>query len=156
MQAYFTRKMEMIGDITIEQCEKGISAVCWGHVKGRGREMETPLLAKAFSELEEYLDGKRRDFDVPLALEGTPFQVSVYEALRAIPYGKTVSYEDVAIAVGRPLACRAVGQANHKNPIPLFVPCHRVVNKNGGLGGFAPGLDFKRALLALEKRNADN
>jgi methylated-DNA-[protein]-cysteine S-methyltransferase len=148
--------MDMIGDITIEQSDERISAVYWGRVEARGREMQTPLLAEAFSQLREYLDGKRRDFSVPLALKGTPFQVSVYEALRAIPYGKTASYEDIAIAVGRPLACRAVGQANHRNPIPLFVPCHRVVNKNGGLGGFAPGLDFKRDLLALEKRNAVN
>lgn len=116
----------------------------------RGREEESPLLRAARTQLLEYLSGARRSFDLPLDPAGTDFQRSVWEALRAIPYGQTRTYGEIAAAVGRPRAVRAVGQANHVNPLPIFIPCHRVVGKNGALTGYAGGLDLKGALLALE------
>ena len=116
----------------------------------RVRGEETPLLRAAREELLAYFAGERRDFDLPLAPAGTDFQRAVWEALRAIPYGQTRTYGEIAAAVGRPKAVRAVGQANHVNPLPIFIPCHRVVGKGGALTGYAGGLDLKRALLALE------
>lgn len=116
----------------------------------RGREEESPLLGAARTQLLEYLSGTRRAFDLPLDPAGTDFQRSVWEALRAIPYGQTRTYGEIAAVVGRPRAVRAVGQANHVNPLPIFIPCHRVVGKNGALTGYAGGLDLKGALLALE------
>ena len=116
----------------------------------RGRGEETPLLRAAREALLPYFAGERRDFDLPLAPAGTDFQRAVWEALRAIPYGQTRTYGEIAAAVGRPKAVRAVGQANHVNPLPIFIPCHRVVGKGGALTGYAGGLDLKRALLALE------
>ena len=114
------------------------------------REGETPLTARAAAELEEYFAGGRKAFSVPLSPEGTPFQQSVWQALREIPYGQTRSYGQIAAAVGRPRAARAVGMANHDNPLLIFTPCHRVVGKNGALTGFACGLEVKRRLLELE------
>lgn len=113
-------------------------------------EGETPLTAWAAAELEEYFSGRRRGFTVPLSPSGTPFQQSVWQALREIPYGQTRSYGQIAAAVGRPGAARAVGMANHDNPLLIFTPCHRVVGKNGALTGFACGLEVKRRLLELE------
>lgn len=116
----------------------------------RGRGEETPLLRAARTELLEYLSGARRSFDLPLDPAGTDFQRAVWEALGTIPYGQTRTYGEIAAAVGRPKSVRAVGQANHVNPLPIFIPCHRVVGKNGALTGYAGGLDLKGALLALE------
>lgn len=111
----------------------------------------TPLLAEARRQLEEYFAGSRRVFDLPLAPEGTAFQQAVWEALRAIPYGETRTYGQIAAAVGRPKASRAVGGACHCNPIGIIIPCHRVVGSSGRLTGYAGGLDRKAALLALEQ-----
>lgn len=111
---------------------------------------ETPLLRQAAAEIEEYLDGRRKEFQVPIHLAGTAFQKKVWEALRRIPYGETRSYQEIAESVGNPKACRAVGMANHKNPIMILVPCHRVIGKNGNLTGYAGGLEIKRFLLELE------
>jgi methylated-DNA-[protein]-cysteine S-methyltransferase len=98
----------------------------------------------------EYFAGDRRDFDLPLAPSGTSFQLAVWNVLRSIPYGATWSYLDVANAIGKPAACRAVGAANGANPLPIVVPCHRVIGSNGSLTGFGGGIDVKRRLLALE------
>lgn len=113
-------------------------------------EGETPITLQAAEELEEYFAGKRQTFTVPLSPHGTDFQQSVWEALRAIPYGETRTYGEIAAAAGRPRAARAVGMANHDNPLLIFTPCHRVVGKNGALTGFACGLEVKRRLLELE------
>lgn len=113
-------------------------------------EGETPLLARASLELEEYFDRKRTVFTAPLCPAGTPFQQSVWAALQTIPCGQTAGYRDIAVKIGRPNAARAVGQANGKNPIPILIPCHRVVTAGGSLGGYSLGLDVKRRLLALE------
>jgi methylated-DNA-[protein]-cysteine S-methyltransferase len=110
--------------------------------------------AAAVSELEEYFAGRRRDFDLPLAPEGTEFQRSVWRALRRIPYGETVSYGELARRIGNPRASRAVGLANGANPIPIIVPCHRVIGADGSLTGFGGGLEIKGKLLALERTHA--
>jgi methylated-DNA-[protein]-cysteine S-methyltransferase len=108
------------------------------------------ILAAAAAQLGEYFDGRRRRFDVPLRLEGTPFQRSVWTALPDIPYGGTVSYAELAERIGRPGAARATGRAVGQNPIAVIVPCHRVIGSDGGLTGYAGGLPAKRSLLRLE------
>jgi len=105
-------------------------------------------------QLSEYFAGERKNFDVPLSLDGTEFQVSVLEALLDIPYGETTSYGAIAKQIGRPKAVRAVGAANGRNPIPIIVPCHRVIGSSGDLTGFGGGLDTKAALLRLEAENS--
>lgn len=111
----------------------------------------TSLLAQAQRQLEEYFAGQRTAFDLPLRPQGTAFQRSVWQALQAIPYGETRTYGQIAAAVGRPKASRAVGGACHCNPIGIIIPCHRVVGASGSLTGYAGGLDRKAALLALEQ-----
>ena len=110
------------------------------------------LLLRAAAELDEYFAGRRRDFTLPLAPRGTAFQQAVWEALRSIPYGQTRTYAEIAQAVGKPRACRAVGMANHHNPIAILIPCHRVVGSDGSLTGYAAGVGIKAQLLALERR----
>ena len=114
---------------------------------------EDALLDCVQMQLEEYFAGKRREFDVPLAPKGTDFQKKVWNALLQIPYGCTDSYSGIAEKIGSPKAARAVGMANHVNPIPVIVPCHRVVGKGGKLVGYAGGLDMKTTLLDIEKQN---
>ena len=113
-------------------------------------EGETWPTAWAAAELEEYFGRRRKVFTVPLSPHGTKFQLTVWEALREIPYGQTRAYGEIAEAVGRPKAARAVGMANHDNPLLILTPCHRVVGKGGALTGFACGLEIKRRLLELE------
>lgn len=110
---------------------------------------EKPFAA-ARAQLDEYFAGARTEFDLPLRLTGTDFQLAVLEELQKIPYGETASYRDVAERIGRPRAVRAVGAANGRNPIPIVVPCHRVIGASGDLTGFGGGLDTKAALLRLE------
>ena len=114
---------------------------------------ETTLIKKAASQLFEYLNGKRRDFNLPLLKEGTDFQISVWNELLKIPYGETRSYKDIAIAINNEKAVRAVGMANNRNKIPIFIPCHRVIGSNKKLVGYGGGLEIKEFLLNLEKRN---
>ncbi|MHB1626946.1 MAG: methylated-DNA--[protein]-cysteine S-methyltransferase [Bacilli bacterium] len=108
-------------------------------------------LAPYLGQLQTYFDGTRKEFTVPMDLRGTPFQVSVWRTLMTIPYGETKSYSEIAEAIHRPTATRAVGLANRANPVPIVVPCHRVIGKNGTLTGYSGGLDIKRRLLALER-----
>ena len=115
-----------------------------------GPEGATPLTLRAAAELEEYFAGTRRQFTVPLSPVGTEFQLAVWQALRDIPDGQTRSYGEIAAAVGRPRAARAVGMANRSNPLLILTPCHRVIGSGGKLTGFACGLEVKRRLLALE------
>ena len=117
------------------------------------REGETPLLADAHRQLAAYFAGERQTFALPLAPAGTPFQQAVWQALREIPYGETCSYSDIARQVGKPKASRAVGMANHRNPLPVIIPCHRVVGAGGALTGYGGGLERKALLLALEREN---
>jgi methylated-DNA-[protein]-cysteine S-methyltransferase len=109
-----------------------------------------PLLIQAADQLRAYFAGELREFDIPLAPSGTAFEHHVWSAVSAIPYGATATYSEIATAVGRPSACRAVGAANGRNPLPVIVPCHRIVGAAGGLTGYGGGLDRKRSLLDLE------
>lgn len=109
-----------------------------------------PLLQEAIRQLEEYFSGKRTLFSLPLHPTGTDFQQATWRALQQIPYGETRSYQQIAEQIGHPKAVRAVGTANGKNPLPLLIPCHRVITSSGKLGGFAAGIDIKRKLLDLE------
>lgn len=101
-------------------------------------------------QLSQYFDGRRTDFDLQISLIGTEFQKRVWQELRNIPYGKTASYGEIAERINNPKACRAVGLANNKNPIPIIVPCHRIIGKDGSLTGFGGGLELKQQLLDLE------
>lgn len=150
-----------IGELLVAGDADGLSMIGFPHgVMRRAPEPdwifnEKPLAA-ACRQLREYFAGERREFDLPLNLTGTDFQVSVLRALRDIPYGETVSYGDIARRVGRPKAVRAVGAANGRNPIPIVIPCHRVIGSTGDLTGFGGGLDTKEALLRLEAENTSD
>ena len=140
-----------LGTFVLEGTEEALTALYLpGRDTGSAPFGESPLLLRGAAELTEYLSGRRRTFDLPLSPGGTPFQRQVWEALTAIPYGETRTYGEVAAAIGRPRAVRAVGQADHRNPRPILIPCHRVVGADGSLTGYAGGLALKRALLALE------
>ena len=139
------------GHLVLGEDEQGICLLRPGPAPVDARLLQTPLLDAAATQLHEYFEGQRTSFDLPLSLHGTPFQKACWAALRTIPYGETRSYAQQAAAVGRPHAWRAVGMANHVNPVMIFVPCHRVIGSNGKLTGYAGGLPFKRFLLDLER-----
>lgn len=139
-----------IGPLPLQADESAVSAMRFG--AGSAQDA-SPLLDAAEAQLREYFAGARRTFDLPLAPHGTAFQQRVWTALRAIPYGETRTYGELAAAIGSPNASRAVGMANHRNPIPIIIPCHRVIGANGTLTGYAGGLEIKRKLLALEGIN---
>ena len=148
---YFCYDTE-IGRIKIsEKDEKIIGLVFSDYKKENEIEKETELIKKAYTQLEEYISGKRTEFDIEIEMIGTEFQKKVWKELLNIPYGETRSYKDIAIAIGNGKACRAVGNANNKNPIAIIVPCHRVVGSNGSMTGYAGGLDIKEKLLKIEK-----
>jgi len=139
-----------VGPLTLTGTETALTGVAFGDCRG-GAEVAVPVLELAARELAEYFDGKRQEFTVPLAPAGTTFQKSVWEELRKIPYGETASYKDIALRLGKHWgAAIAVGQANSRNPIPIIIPCHRVIGADGRMAGYAGGLRIKKALLALE------
>lgn len=115
----------------------------------------TELLSMATIQLDEYFQGKRTTFSLPFKLTGTPFQLAVWKELQNIPYGKTTSYKEIAQKINKPKACRAVGMANNKNPLPIIIPCHRVIGSNGKLIGYAGGLKLKNYLLELEQSHTN-
>ena len=141
-----------IGCIGIVEEDQSLTHLLFNDKKSPGDTVEkwTPLLQNVAKQLKEYLAGRRREFDIPLKLSGTDFQLSVWNALLTIPYGETRSYREIAEQVGSPKAYRAVGMANHWNPIAIIVPCHRVIGADGSLTGFGGGLELKRQLLELE------
>jgi len=141
-----------VGPLTLASSEKGLHSVRFGMVVPSDGIVDEHVNAFALTQLSEYFSGKRTEFDLPLAMEGTTFQMKVWRALLEIPYGDTRSYADVAKAIGRPGASRAVGMANHQNRIPVVVPCHRVVGRDGSLTGYAGGLELKNKLLSIERR----
>ena len=142
----------IIGYLTISADEQGITDVSFGKRNPvHAVCQETPVIKQAVSELQEYFEGRRREFTVPLHPQGTDFQLRVWQVLRTIPYGKTWSYKQVATAAGNPNASRAVGMANNRNPIAIIIPCHRVIGANGCLVGYAGGLDVKEKLLQIEQ-----
>ena len=113
---------------------------------------DAKVLRNTISQLDEYINGQRQVFDMPIAIcTGTPFQQKVWQALRQIPYGQTISYAQLANHIGQPTACRAVANANGKNPISLIIPCHRVIASDGKLGGYTGGIEIKQTLLDIEQ-----
>lgn len=136
------------GPVTVHANEQAVTAIVFAYPKAP--VAPTALTKTAIAQLSEYFSGHRRDFTLPLAPHGTPFQQRVWSALCEIPYGETRSYADLANAIGNPKAVRAVGLANSKNPVSICIPCHRVIGKNGALTGYAGGLDRKAFLLNLE------
>ncbi len=151
-----------IGTLTLAGSDDAIHGIHFG-VRRESATFKEPTdaaalpngaLAAAAAQIRAYFAGELREFDLPLAPRGTPFQQSVWDHLRGIPFGETTTYSAIAQAIGRPSAVRAVGAANGANPLPLVVPCHRVVGSNGSLTGFGGGIDVKRWLLDHEARVA--
>jgi methylated-DNA-[protein]-cysteine S-methyltransferase len=143
-----------IGGVGIAERDGAISLVFFeGREDVLGYERsETPLIKEAARQLDEYFAGLRTAFDLPLSLDGTAFQTAVWNALLTIEYGETRSYKDIAAQIGKPRAARAVGSANHRNPIAIIVPCHRVIGHDGSLTGYGGGLHVKQFLLGLERK----
>jgi methylated-DNA-[protein]-cysteine S-methyltransferase len=153
----YTRINSPVGRLLLAGDGRGLRLVSFEN----GRRGSTPqpdwtedktAFGEAIRQLQAYFGGELREFDLPLTLEGTEFQLSVWQSLRSIPYGETISYAQLAQRIGNPKAVRAVGLANGCNPIPIIIPCHRVIGSDGSLTGFGGGLPTKRKLLALENR----
>lgn len=143
----------IIGNIGIEASDLGVHHIYFTEQDLPYQNIETELIRKTCIQLDEYFEGKRIKFELPLICEGTKFQKEVWNKLIEIPYGETRSYQNIAIDLNNPNACRAVGMANNKNPIPIIIPCHRVIGKNGTLVGYAGGLDIKNKLLTIEGKS---
>ena len=139
-----------VGDLGLCAKDGYLVAITFQSVEEAGRDA---VLTLAEGQLREYFAGKRQEFDIPLDMGGTEFQRRVWKALMEIPYGKICTYSDIALRVGSPKGVRAVGMANHVNRLPIVIPCHRVVGKDGGLTGYAGGLEMKEWLLELESKN---
>ncbi len=151
-----------VGLLHIAATTRGIALIGWDEtavdkmaskLKLQPVEAVTPLLAQAIKQLDEYFNGKRRQFSLPLHITGTEFQMAAWEELQRVPYGESISYGEQAKRMGKPKSSRAVAQANHNNPVAIVIPCHRIINADGTLGGYAPGPDKKQILLALEKKH---
>lgn len=153
---YYTTLDTPVGELLLTANETALTGVYFADRHERKAAWvaapEQAVLVLAATQLMEYFASKRDSFELPLAMSGTEFQRQVWQGLRAIPYGETRSYADIAKAIDRPLAVRAVGAANGANPISIIVPCHRVVGSNGRLTGYAGGMERKQQLLALEGR----
>jgi methylated-DNA-[protein]-cysteine S-methyltransferase len=147
-----------VGRLQLVATSRGLAAILWEPDRPNRVRLETvaeapehPHLLEAQRQLTDYFAGRRTTFDLPLDCRGTPFQQSVWQALRTIPFGETRSYTEIAAQIGRPRAVRAVGAANGRNPVAIVSPCHRVIGAGGALTGFAGGLEAKSYLLALEQ-----
>ena len=139
--------MTSIGMVAIQEEDGLITSL---RLSEKEADTGNSTLDEAFGQLDEYLDGTRRSFDLEYRLDGTDFQKDVWTALTRIPYGRTVSYTGLAEMSGHPGACRAAGNASGRNPIPILIPCHRVIRDGGGIGGYSLGTDLKTRLLRLE------
>lgn len=150
-----------VGPLTLIANAEGLTAILWPFANGHELQIpadaleapDHPLLYAARAQLDEYFGGQRTTFDLPLAPRGTEFQLRAWAALLEIPFGEVRTYAQQAMAVGRPKAARAIGAANARNPLPIVVPCHRVIGTGGGLTGFAGGIEVKRWLLAHERKH---
>jgi len=156
MTMFQTSMPSPVGPLLLAADDDGLHLIEFNsprHAMGRASEWqhgEHEVLRDTRVQLDEYFAGERRVFDLPLAPRGTAFQREVWNALRGIPYGETISYAQLALRIGKPSAMRAVGAANGRNPLPIVVPCHRVIGADGSLTGFGGGLPTKRFLLELE------
>ena len=139
-----------VGRLLIETNGRAVTRIAL--TEREARETSDPVICACVSQLQAYFAGELTTFSVPVEPEGTAFQGKVWQALQSIPYGKTASYAEVAARIGNPKASRAVGQANHVNPLLIVIPCHRVICSDGSIGGYGGGLAVKQYLLALEKR----
>ena len=151
--ASYTTVATPIGELTLVASETALTEVHFPRRFGRGSQVprgDNAILARAAAQLADYFAGNRTSFDLPLDMGGTDFEQRVWSLLREIPFGATLSYGDLARRLGTPKDARAVGAANGKNPIPIIVPCHRVIGANGDLTGFGGGLETKRWLLVHE------
>lgn len=148
---YFFSFESPIGEMTLGATDDALTHLLFGPPPESPAQRKTLLIGQAISELEEYFAGGRQSFTLPLSPQGTPFQKSVWDALLTIPYGQTRTYGQIAAQIGKPKACRAVGLANHNNPISILIPCHRVIGANGSLTGYGGGLPAKKKLLELEQ-----
>jgi methylated-DNA-[protein]-cysteine S-methyltransferase len=149
---FSTQFSTTVGALTLEGDDQALTRV--GFDAPSVPQGDAAALATAAIQLEQYFAGERTEFDLDVELEGTPFERRVWDEVRAIPYGETATYAEIAERIGRPGACRAVGRANGRNPVALIVPCHRVIGSDGSLTGYAGGLEMKRALLDLERAAA--
>ena len=161
-QLCYTTMETPLGTLTLGACTQGLVYIGWNgddidsmakKLKLKPVETTSPLLANCIIQLKEYFDGTRKEFSLPVHLAGTEFQMQAWDVLKQIPYGETISYGEEAKRIGKPTASRAVAQANHNNPVSIVVPCHRVINSDGSLGGYASGTDIKQQLLSLEKNH---
>ncbi len=161
-QLCYTTMETPLGTLTLGACTQGLVYIGWNgdeidsmakKLKLKPVETTSPLLANCMIQLKEYFDGTRKEFSLPVHLAGTEFQMQAWDVLKQIPYGETISYGEEAKRIGKPTASRAVAQANHNNPVSIVVPCHRVINSDGSLGGYASGTDIKQQLLSLEKNH---
>jgi methylated-DNA-[protein]-cysteine S-methyltransferase len=143
---------DVLDGLTLVASPRGLRGIHFG--QSDTADHAGPLVRKAERQLREFFAGERFAFDVELDLVGTTFQLEVWRALPKIPYAGTRSYRDIAVAVDRPKGYQAIGQANTRNPIPIIVPCHRVINADGSMGGYGGGLDRKQQLLELEQNYA--
>ena len=139
-----------LGSLTIASSERGLVSVQFGLNVPADGIIDDTANREIVEQLQEYFEGKRTNFELPLDVQGTPFQMAVWNELLKIPYGSTCSYIDIARSLGKPGAARAVGMANHENPIAVVIPCHRVVGSDGSLTGYAGGLHLKQQLLGIE------
>jgi methylated-DNA-[protein]-cysteine S-methyltransferase len=143
-----------IGNVVLNVTEKGVSEIYFSDESVRAVRGENPIAAACIAQLDEYFKGGLHVFSVPLDLRGTEFRMKAWRALLQIPYGETSTYGRIAAAIGSPKAVRAVGGANHNNPVSIIVPCHRVIGSDGGLTGYGGGLHRKRWLLEHEAKHA--
>ena len=150
MKPYIAYYNSEIGLIEITGTEEGILSVRFVEDTTKKNTESHPCIQECVAQLDEYFRGKRREFSVNLILQGTEFQKQVWQQVMTIPFGKTVSYQDIAVAIGKPKACQAVGNANGKNKIPIIIPCHRVLGNTGKLTGYGGGLWRKEWLLQHE------
>lgn len=142
-----------LGSLTLVEEDGALVQLSFdGYTVLESEEVDSPLLREAERQLASYFAGQLQVFSLPLCTRGTPFQEKVWCALQKIPYGETRTYGELAAMIGQPTAARAVGGANHRNPLAIIIPCHRVVAAHGGLGGYGGGLDKKQWLLALEEK----
>lgn len=142
-----------LGSLTLVEEDGALVQLSFdGYTVLESEEVDSPLLREAERQLASYFAGQLQVFSLPLCTRGTPFQEKVWCALQKIPYGETRTYGELAAMIAQPTAARAVGGANHRNPLAIIIPCHRVVAAHGGLGGYGGGLDKKQWLLALEEK----
>ncbi len=149
---YIYYKDTPIARIGIQEEDGKITKLGFNLPKEACEEKKTPLIQEAFKQIDEYIKGKRKTFNLPINPKGTQFRKRVWEELIKIPYGQTVSYGTIANRIRNPKASRAVGGANNKNPIAIIIPCHRVIGSNGKLVGYASGLQIKQKLLEIENK----